>query len=223
VFIIAFRSSENTQQVNGETARTAIQDSRNVPNETHAGGELRNSQQRESAARPMYCTCMNSGGTGRPPTWLMGTWAVNPRRCHVDGRANGQRVLTSRPPEETPTPSVLALPFTCRVTYLQLHLGSLKYEEMWSGRIFIKKAAVKVKEVLKNDRASIKFHSMHSFSTLCPSQSVAPSGLFPISDSIPARPRGTRVVRRRGGVEQGSTGDLLVTGGLHSNQRFSWI
>ncbi len=101
---VTFRSYENTQQVNGETARTAIQDSRN---ETHAGGELRNSQQRESAARPMYCTCMNSGGTGRPPTWLMGTWAVNPRRCHVDGRANGQRVLTSRPPEETPTPSVL--------------------------------------------------------------------------------------------------------------------
>ena len=48
---VAFRSYENTQHVNGETARTAIQDSRN---ETHAGGELRNSQQRESAARPMY-------------------------------------------------------------------------------------------------------------------------------------------------------------------------
>jgi hypothetical protein len=135
---------------------------------------------------------MNSGGTGRPPTWLMGTWAVNPRRCHVDGRANGQRVLTSRPPEETPTPSVLALPFTCRVTYL--HLGSLKRDVVWEDLKSIKKAAVKVKEVLKNDRASIKFHSMHSFSTLCPSQSVAPSGLFPISDSIPARPRGTRVV-----------------------------
>ena len=62
--------------------------------QTHAGGELRNSQNKRGRRDPY----MNSGG--RAPADMGGE--------PPNGRAKGQRVLTSRPPEETPTPSVLA-------------------------------------------------------------------------------------------------------------------
>ena len=63
-----------------------------------AGGELRNSQTRESAAIPMYELGQSGGSApanmgGEPP----------------DGRAKGRRVeISSPPPEETLAPSVLA-------------------------------------------------------------------------------------------------------------------
>ena len=63
--------------------------------ETHADGDLRNSHKKRECGETHICTQEGA----RPPTW-----AVNPQ----NGRAKGQRVCTSPPPEETQRPSVLA-------------------------------------------------------------------------------------------------------------------